>query len=321
MECESPASAVGQSRQPPPAHQPHRTSGGKHASGGGRQASLEHHQQQPHYHQPQLQHPQIGHQHAWGGGGTDSSLAGHVVGEAQHVSLSSSSAVVVFNQAPRHSYLTRNPQPSSSSTSSSSLHHSGMLSPPLSTVIIGGAVYDAAAVPLSLQRTLTHYESQHILLSSSSSSLSSSNLPVELVSGLATLHGGSSQSLMTLSSQHPRVQHQQSTLIGSPTMLMGPASGISLSQTSVGLPGDLISASSHSLGVSLAGYPAQYTTFPQQTFSQTAASSSYPFAISAAAAPGGHEPASLRRTHSSADRGDESPMVGVCIQQSPVASH
>jgi hypothetical protein len=190
-----------------------------------------------------------------------------------------------------------------------------------SALIIGGSVYDTSAVSLSLQHSLTHYDPQPVLLSSSSSSLSSSNLPVDL-SSLASLHNGSTHSLVSLSGQHhhPRIQRcvqpPPPTLISSPTVLMGPASSLTLSQ-----PADLITASSHPLGVTLSGYPAQYTPFPQQNWPQPAVSASYPFTIAATATPIGHDATSFQRTHSASDRGDESPMVGVCIQQSPVAIH
>lgn len=333
MECESPSSVSlgpGQSR-PPPAHQSQRSSGNRslqHGTSSGHLASLEQHrhqqqQQQPHY-QPQLQHNHISQQNSWAV--VDPVMPRHSSADPQQISLSTGTGMmggVLFNQPSRHSYVSRCSQPSSSS--SSSLHHAGMVSPPSSAVIIGGSVYDTSAVPLSLQRPVSHYEPQQVLLSSSSSSFSSSSLPVDL-SGLTTLHNGSSQSLVTVTNHHhhPRIQRsvpQQHTVITSPTMLMGSASGVSLSQPAMGLQTDLITTSGHPFGVALSGYPAHYTTFPQQSWPQSHVNTHYPFTIATSATPVSQSSTNLQRTHSSSDRGDESPMVGVCIQQSPVASH
>lgn len=315
MECESPpAAGLGQSLSSP-AH------GGTAGtvplvSTSSRLAS------QHHYH-TQLQ-PGL---HGWSR--ADAGMPRHASAGIQPLSLPANSGVVlggvVINQPSGHSYLSRIPRPSSSSTSSSSsLHHVGLISPSSSTMILGGAVYDASAIPL--QRTMPHFDSQQVMLSSSSSSLSSSNLPVEL-SNLVTIHSDSSQSLVSIANQNQHHQHrhahiQQPTLITSPALLMGPSGALPLSQMGVGIPADLISASGQPVAIALSGYSGQYTAFPQQTWTaQPAVASAYPFNVTATATAGGPEPATIQRTHSASDRGDDSPMVGVCIQQSPVASH
>ncbi|CAG5127850.1 unnamed protein product [Candidula unifasciata] len=320
MDCESPSSVgLGQSR-PPPAHQSHRGGGNRssqHVVSVEQHRAQHHHQQQQHY-QPQLQHNHISQQNSWAG--VDSVMSRHGSSDPQQISLSSGTGMlmgsVVFSQPSRHSYMSRSSQPSSSS--STSLHHAGMTSPPSSAVIIGGSVYDTSAVPLSLQRPVTHYDPQ-VLLSSSSSSFSSSSLPVDL-SGLTSLHNGSTQSLVTFGNlpQHPRVLRavpQQHTVITSPTMLIGSTSAVALSQT------DLISTSGHPFGVTLSGYPAGHYACPQQNWSQPHVNSHYPFTIAASATPVSQASTSLQKAHSASERGDDSPMVGVCIQQSPVASH
>lgn len=83
-----------------------------------------------------------------------------------------------------------------------------------------------------------------------------------------------------------------------------------------------------SLSMQLGGYPpsAQYSQFPQQSWP----AANYPFTITqantsvpqplAVAHEGGAPPAVGHRT-APEPRGEESPMVGVCVQQSPVASH
>lgn len=72
--------------------------------------------------------------------------------------------------------------------------------------------------------------------------------------------------------------------------------------------------------------PTQYGQFQQQTWPTSA---NFPFSIQANAPPptlvGGHEPVvtqhSSRTSQVAEQRGEESPMHGVCVQQSPVASH
>ncbi|XP_059154297.1 dual specificity tyrosine-phosphorylation-regulated kinase 1B-like isoform X2 [Physella acuta] len=301
MECESP-SAVNQSR-PPPAHQ-HRSSGsGMQLSGVNRHSShqqLVHHHQQaphPHYQPQQLQTSQLSHMHSWGVG--DPGSARHLGSGPQPINSGVALSSVIFTQPSGHSFLARNQQPSSSSTSSSSLHHTGLVSP-TSAVILGSVVYDTSAVPLTIHRTLGHYESQQVLLSSSSSSLSSSNLPVDFsIPSQQHLH-------------HPQAQNvPQQTLVTSPTLLVGPSTGLPIAQAT-----DLITANSQPLSTSL-GYSTQYS-FPQQGWQQSPTGGPFSFTT---ATPIGHDNSSVQRTHSASDRGDESPMVGVCIQQSPVASH
>ncbi|KAK0057551.1 dual specificity tyrosine-phosphorylation-regulated kinase 1B-like isoform X1 [Biomphalaria pfeifferi] len=333
MDCESPSSSIlGQSR-PPPAHQ-HRNSGSSalHSGNSGRhnplqqqQAQLQHQlSQHAHYQSQQVpQHNLVGHMHGWIG--TEPALSRHFSGGTQQMSNNSGVVLggVIFTQPSGHPYLPRNQQPSSSSTSSSSLHHAGLISPS-STVIIGSTVYETSGVPLAIHRTLGHFDSQQVLLSSSSSSLSSSNHPVDL-SNFSSLHSGSSQSLVSVPGQHHHLHHpqvqqnhpQQHSLLTSPTMLVGHTTSVG------GVPTDIITANAQPMSIASLGYSTQYTTFPQQTWQQPVIgpNGTYPFTIADTATPIGHDNGSVQRTHSSSDRGDESPMVGVCIQQSPVASH
>lgn len=322
MECESPVA----SNQPRQSHAHGNIGAGSasSASGSSRLVSLQHQQQQQPHHHHQMPHYQSQlqqSQHSWGV--ADVSLARHGPSGPQQINLTSNTGIVmgsvVLSQPSGHSYMTRNPRPSSSSTSSTtSLHHAGVVSPSSSTVIISGAIYDSSTLPI--QHTVPRYEPQQVLLSSSSSSLSSSNLPVDL-SSLVTLHDDSTQNLVSAPSQHHHSHIKQPLLITSPTVLMGSSSGIPLPQMAVGLPADLISAAAQPIGISLTGYPAQYQAFPQQSWPQPAASAPYPFTLATTTTPVNHEPAGIQITHNTSDRGDESPMVGVCIQQSPVASH
>lgn len=73
------------------------------------------------------------------------------------------------------------------------------------------------------------------------------------------------------------------------------------------------------VNMQLAGYPAQYGQYPQPQWPGGA----FPFTLTTAVEtqlPGPENPA-VQHTRTSSERGDESPMVGVVVQQSPVASH
>lgn len=75
-----------------------------------------------------------------------------------------------------------------------------------------------------------------------------------------------------------------------------------------------------SLSMQLSGYPPQYSQFPQQSWQ----AANYPFTMASSVPQplSSHEGGtSAAHSRTAADRGDESPMVGVCVQQSPVASH
>ena len=94
-----------------------------------------------------------------------------------------------------------------------------------------------------------------------------------------------------------------------------------------------------SLSMQLGGYPppssGQYSQFPQQgwpaanypfTITQAAAassssSSSVPQPLAVAHSEGAAPPPVVGHRTAAEPRGEESPMVGVCVQQSPVASH
>ncbi|KAL3885823.1 hypothetical protein ACJMK2_025859 [Sinanodonta woodiana] len=75
------------------------------------------------------------------------------------------------------------------------------------------------------------------------------------------------------------------------------------------------------MNVPLPGYSSQYGQYSQQAWQGP----SFPFALATttSATLVGHDirPQHSRTAAPSADRGEESPMVGVCVQQSPVASH
>ncbi|XP_067676238.1 dual specificity tyrosine-phosphorylation-regulated kinase 1B-like isoform X2 [Haliotis asinina] len=80
-----------------------------------------------------------------------------------------------------------------------------------------------------------------------------------------------------------------------------------------------------SVNMQLAGYPSspgQYGQFGQQAGWPPSA---FPYALTSTAAPTSltsHDPTGQHnRTGGAGERGEESPMVGVCVQQSPVASH
>ena len=75
------------------------------------------------------------------------------------------------------------------------------------------------------------------------------------------------------------------------------------------------------VNMQLPGYPAQFGQFnphPQPTW--PGGGGTFPFALATTVETSipSHEPASQR---TSTERGEESPMVGVVVQQSPVASH
>lgn len=72
------------------------------------------------------------------------------------------------------------------------------------------------------------------------------------------------------------------------------------------------------VNMQIPGYPAQFGQYnPQPTW--PGGGGTFPFALATNVETSipGHEPS--KRT--SSERGDESPMVGVVVQQSPVASH
>ena len=301
MECESP----GGQRAPPPAHQSHRSVVGgnsRHSSSHHSSSSHHHHQQPPppqqHYPTNQL-HNSLAQTANWPG--LEAGLSGRgqqVSGGAKPVVMG---GVILGQQTASHAYLSRLPPPSSSSTSSSSLHQAGggMASPSSSTVIIGGpALYEPNSGRHLPNHGLRFDSSQQVLLSSpSSSSLSSSNLPVDL-SGLSQFHSATGSNSSLASMGRP-VQ----SLMTSPPMLMGS-----------GIPVGLSVATSSEM------FPGQLSGFPtQSTWSQPPGIAGgppvYPFGQ------GAQDKPQVNRTHSTAERGDESPMVGVCIQQSPVASH
>lgn len=75
------------------------------------------------------------------------------------------------------------------------------------------------------------------------------------------------------------------------------------------------------VNMQLSGYPAQYGQYPQPQWPGGA----FPFTLATAVEaqlPGGPENPTVQHTRTSgSERGDESPMVGVVVQQSPVASH
>lgn len=74
------------------------------------------------------------------------------------------------------------------------------------------------------------------------------------------------------------------------------------------------------MNMQLPGYPAQYGQYPQP---QWPAGTTFGFALATSVEtqiPGAENP-TIQHTRTSSERGDESPMVGVVVQQSPVASH
>ncbi|XP_060560524.1 dual specificity tyrosine-phosphorylation-regulated kinase 1A-like isoform X4 [Ruditapes philippinarum] len=74
------------------------------------------------------------------------------------------------------------------------------------------------------------------------------------------------------------------------------------------------------VNMQLAGYPSQYGQYPQP---QWPGGGAFPFTIATGVEtqlPGPENP-TVQHTRTSSERGDESPMVGVVVQQSPVASH
>lgn len=73
------------------------------------------------------------------------------------------------------------------------------------------------------------------------------------------------------------------------------------------------------LNMQLSGYPSQYGQYPQPQWP----AGNFPLAFTTAVEtqlPGPENP-TVQHTRTSTERGDESPMVGVVVQQSPVASH
>lgn len=69
------------------------------------------------------------------------------------------------------------------------------------------------------------------------------------------------------------------------------------------------------VNMQLAGYPpTQYSQYSQQTWPSSG------FNLSIQTSKPGHE-ASSQHSRTAAERGEDSPMHGVVVQQSPVASH
>lgn len=73
-----------------------------------------------------------------------------------------------------------------------------------------------------------------------------------------------------------------------------------------------------SVNMAVAGYPSQFGQYPQQTWT----AGGFPFSLTtnASASLTSHE-TNNQHVRTAGERGDDSPMVGVCVQQSPVASH
>lgn len=74
------------------------------------------------------------------------------------------------------------------------------------------------------------------------------------------------------------------------------------------------------VNMQLSGYSAQYGPYPQPQWPGTG----FGFTLATSVEtqmPGPENPAIAQHTRTSSERGDESPMVGVVVQQSPVASH
>ncbi|KAJ8305101.1 hypothetical protein KUTeg_017346, partial [Tegillarca granosa] len=70
------------------------------------------------------------------------------------------------------------------------------------------------------------------------------------------------------------------------------------------------------INMQLSGYPTQYGQLSQQTWP----GAGFPFALTSSSEITSHE-SGVQHTRTATERGDDSPMVGVCVQQSPVASH
>lgn len=74
------------------------------------------------------------------------------------------------------------------------------------------------------------------------------------------------------------------------------------------------------MNMQIPGYPGQYQQYPQP---QWPAGPSFGFTLATSVEtqlPNAENP-TIQHTRTSSERGDESPMVGVVVQQSPVASH
>ncbi|XP_052253323.1 dual specificity tyrosine-phosphorylation-regulated kinase 1B-like isoform X2 [Dreissena polymorpha] len=73
------------------------------------------------------------------------------------------------------------------------------------------------------------------------------------------------------------------------------------------------------MNMHLSGYAPQYGQYPQPQWAGTG----FPYTLSSPEVPlpVGPENPSVQHTRGSSERGDESPMMGVVVQQSPVASH
>lgn len=78
------------------------------------------------------------------------------------------------------------------------------------------------------------------------------------------------------------------------------------------------------VNMQLSGYPSQFGQYPQPQW-PTTATAQFPFTHITTSVdtqlPSGPDNPAMQHARTSSDRGDESPMVGVVVQQSPVASH
>ncbi|GFN99347.1 dual specificity tyrosine-phosphorylation-regulated kinase 1a [Plakobranchus ocellatus] len=336
MECESPS-------RPPPAHQSHRGGGGGSGSGNARTGVPQVDQQTAAalsstlYQQQQL---------AWGvvGGAAPSSLPASMV--LGGVVLSQPSGLLYRGAPPG------GPQPSSSSTStsSSSLQHAGEglihMYDPQAAVHHHHRTITGAGVGGGLDPNNPHHQ-QAILLSnsstaSSSSSLSSANLPVDLsglVSGVAaatTSSSGLHHPQAVMGPPFQQQHHHQQLIMGglhqpAATQLLAVAAAASASVTSPLSP--LSPASSSLSSSSLSSLPHHHHFSSQHAWAQQQQKhqqhmqpipSSVPGVASSSSSSIADSTLHHQRRRGSpdrAERSDESPMVGVCIQQSPVASH
>jgi dual specificity tyrosine-phosphorylation-regulated kinase 1 len=137
---------------------------------------------------------------------------------------------------------------------------------------------------------------------------------------------------------HPAVSAQSPPSVNAPPNIVGPPQGVLLSGPvltsseqvvygsrtafpSQGLSMDMVQSGHHShanidpsLNMQLPGYPQQYGQYSQQTWPGPG----FPFTLTPSS--GGTEPPS-GHTRTVTERSDDSPMVGVIVQQSPVVIH
>ncbi|XP_064595672.1 dual specificity tyrosine-phosphorylation-regulated kinase 1A-like isoform X2 [Liolophura sinensis] len=155
---------------------------------------------------------------------------------------------------------------------------------------------------------------------SSSSQVTSSHLAHTSMHGSSQslpLSGGTPGSDPSLAFMTPQVHNTSASSSAMSVEVVGPQPHVSLGSTHLHSNMDPPQLAG-TVNMQLAGYPAaQFGQYQHNAWSAPG----FPFSLTSNNANLSLSETSSQRSRTTAERGDDSPMVGVCVQQSPVASH